>query len=117
MFCRFVRWRWAYLPRWEAWKDQFVAYLALKGVDDHDDMYKALMCLGGPDVRKMAKNVSTNEGNILDNRYRAAMESLDDYYSPRMSMRYERFKFRKLLFNHKEKLDQFVIRLNTQAAL
>ncbi|XP_062707374.1 uncharacterized protein LOC134287974 [Aedes albopictus] len=101
--------------RWEEWKGQFLAYLALKGVTDHEELYNALMCFGGPDVRKIAKNVEIT-GNILDNRYRAAMEALDNYFSPRMSLRYERYKFRQLKFNPKEKLDQFVLRLKTQAA-
>lgn len=33
-----------------------------------------------------------------------------------MSQRYERFKFRQLMFNPNEKIDQFVIRLKEQAA-
>ncbi|XP_062713131.1 uncharacterized protein LOC134290111 [Aedes albopictus] len=101
--------------RWEEWKGQFLAYLALKGVTDHEELYNALMCFGGPDVRKIAKNLEIT-GNILDNRYRAAMEALDNYFSPRMSLRYERYKFRQLKFNPKEKLDQFVLRLKIQAA-
>lgn len=80
-------------------------------------MYKALMCFGGADVRKVAQNISTTEGCVLDNPYRAAMEALDDYYSPRMTLRYERFKFRQIQFLPNEKLDQFVIRLRSQAVL
>ncbi|XP_062542319.1 uncharacterized protein LOC134210288 [Armigeres subalbatus] len=102
--------------RWDEWKGQFVAYLALKGVIDHEELYNALMCFGGPDVRKIAKNIEVT-GGILDNKYRAAMEALDNYFAPRMSLRYERNKFRQLKFNHKEKLDQFVLRLKTQAAV
>lgn len=102
--------------RWEEWKSQFGAYVALKGVNDHDELYNALMCFGGPDVRKIATNVEVSE-QVLDNRYRAAMETLDNYFSPRMSLRYERYKFRQLKFNPKEKLDQFVLRLKRQAAL
>ncbi|XP_062700807.1 uncharacterized protein LOC134285002 [Aedes albopictus] len=103
--------------RWDLWKDQFRAYLALKNVTDHDEMYKALMCFGGPDVRKIAQNVPTTVSNIMDNPYRIAMNALDNYYAPRMSLRYERFKFRQMMFNPNEKLDQFVIRLRSQAAL
>ncbi|XP_062700472.1 uncharacterized protein LOC134284921 [Aedes albopictus] len=80
-------------------------------------MYKALMCFGGADVRKIAKTVSVKDDNVMDNPYRAAIDALDNYYSPRMSLRYERFKFRQLQFNPKEKLDQFLIRLRTQAEL
>lgn len=102
--------------RWELWKDQFVSYLILKGIDDHDDMFKALMCFGGSDVRKIARDVTVSESAILDNRYRLAMEVLDNYYSPKMSQRYERFRFRQLMFNPNEKIDQFMIRLKEQAA-
>ncbi|XP_062541844.1 uncharacterized protein LOC134209837 [Armigeres subalbatus] len=103
--------------RWDMWKDQFSAYLALKNVCDHEEMFRALMCFGGPDVRKIAQNVSLPDGNIMDNRYRLAMDALDGYYAPRMSLRYERFKFRQMKFDPHEKLDHFVIRLRSQAAL
>ncbi|XP_062701896.1 uncharacterized protein LOC134285333 [Aedes albopictus] len=103
--------------RWESWRDQFVSYLALKGVDDHGEMYRALMCFGGSDVRKIAQNVGIDASCVLDNPYRAAMEMLDNYYAPRMSLRYERFKFRQLQFNPHETLDQFTLRLRSQASL
>ncbi|XP_062540195.1 uncharacterized protein LOC134208143 [Armigeres subalbatus] len=79
-------------------------------------MFNAVMCFGGSDVRKIARDVSVSESAILDNRYRKAMEILDNYYSPRMTQRYERFMFRQLVFNPNEKIDQFVIRLKEQAA-
>ncbi|XP_062538486.1 uncharacterized protein LOC134206777 [Armigeres subalbatus] len=103
--------------RWEAWKDQFLAYLALKSVEDHDEKFKALMCFGGTDVRKIAQTAKFGKSHLLDNSFRAAMEVLDEYYSPRMSLRYERFRFRQMIFNPHEKLDHFVIRLRSQAAL
>lgn len=103
--------------RWESWRDQFVSYLALKGIDDHDEMHRALMCFGGSDVRKVAQNVCADEHCVLDNPYHAAMETLDNYYAPRMSIRYERFKFRQMQFNPNEKLDQFTMRLRSQASL
>nr|XP_029720638.1 uncharacterized protein K02A2.6-like [Aedes albopictus] len=53
----------------------------------------------------------------MDNAYRSVLEALDNYYAPRMTLRYERFKFRQMTFNPKEKLDQFVVRLRAQAAV
>lgn len=93
-----------------------MAYLDLKGVRDPDEKHKALLCFGGPDVRKIAKDVVASD-RLMDNQYRAAMEALDNYYSPRMSLRYERFKFRQMTFSPNEKVDQFVVRLKTQAAV
>ncbi|XP_058463344.1 uncharacterized protein LOC131437764 [Malaya genurostris] len=102
---------------WEAWKEQFMAYLALKSVEDHDEKYKALMCFGGPDVRKIAQTAKFEGSYVIDNPFRAAMDVLDDYYSPRMSLRYERFRFRQIKFNPHEKLDHFIVRVRSQAAL
>ncbi|XP_062538245.1 uncharacterized protein LOC134206535 [Armigeres subalbatus] len=102
--------------RWEEWRDQFVAYLDLKKVHDCDEKHKALLCFGGPDIRKIAKDVVVSD-NLMDNQYRATMEALDNYYSPRMSLRYERLKFRQMTFSPNERLDQFVVRLKTQAAM
>ncbi|XP_055543125.1 uncharacterized protein LOC129728698 [Wyeomyia smithii] len=99
--------------RWEERKAQFVAYLDLKGVQDTNEKHKALVCFGGPDVRKIAKNI-VGDG-ALEDPYQVAMQALDDFYSPRMSLHYERFKFRQLTFNPKEKVDQFVLRLKSQA--
>ncbi|XP_062550803.1 uncharacterized protein LOC134215690 [Armigeres subalbatus] len=75
------------------------------------------MCFGGTDVRKIAQTAKFGKSHLLDNSFRAAMEVLDEYYSPRMSLRYERFRFRQMIFNPHEKLDHFVIRLRSQAAL
>lgn len=87
----------------------------MKGVRNTDEKYKTLLCFGGPDVRKIAKDVVVS-GSLMDNQYRAAMEALDNYYSPRMSLRYERFKFRQTTFNPNEKIDRFVVTLTTLAA-
>ena len=46
--------------RWDDWKDQFTAYLSMKGIDDHDEKFRALMCYGGPDIRKIAKTVTVD---------------------------------------------------------
>ncbi|XP_062702342.1 uncharacterized protein K02A2.6-like isoform X3 [Aedes albopictus] len=102
--------------RWEEWRDQFIAYLDLKGISDVEEKHKALLCFGGPDERKIAKDVAVS-GNLMDNAYRSVLEALDNYYAPRMTLRYERFKFRQMTFNPKKKLDQFVVRLRAQAAV
>lgn len=46
--------------RWEAWKDQFLAYMALKRINAHDEMFNALQCFGGPDIRKVIKTCGEN---------------------------------------------------------
>ena len=101
--------------RWSKWRENFDAYLAWKQIDDHEEKFRTLMMFGGPDVRKVIAKVNGVE-NPLDNRYRVAVNLLDDYFIPRVSKTYERQKFRQMTPMETEKLDTFVIRLKQQAA-
>lgn len=65
-------------------------------------------------MRKIIKTCGDNE---MDDIFREALDALDNYYSPKMSLRYERYRFRQMIFNPHEKLDHFVIRLRSQANL
>lgn len=102
--------------RWEKWREHFDAYLAWKSIDDHEEKFTSLMLFGGPDIRKIIAQVQSDEQHALDNRYRAAMALLDDYYIPRLSKTYERQKLREMKPNPGEKMDTFVIKLKKQAA-
>lgn len=73
------------------------------------------MMFGGADIRRIASKVSEAE-HIIDNRYRIAMNLLDDYFVPRVSKTFERQKFRQILPTPQEKLDTYVVRLKHQAA-
>lgn len=54
---------------------------------------------------------------MLDNPYQEAMEILDNYYDPRMSLCYKRFRFLQLQINPHDTLDQFTMRLRSQESL
>lgn len=102
--------------RWERWREQFEAYLSWKDVNDQEEKFKSLMMFGGPDIRKVIKQVNFDEGHVMENRYHMAMTTLDAYFVPRLSKTYERQKFREMRPSPGEKFDTFVIRLRKQAA-
>lgn len=102
--------------RWEKWREHFEAYLAWKDVENHEDKFKNLLMFGGPDIRKVIKDVQTDENHAVENRYHVAMTILDDYFVPKHSRTYERQQFREMKPAAGEKFDSFVIRLKRQAA-
>ncbi|XP_065073012.1 uncharacterized protein LOC135697317 [Ochlerotatus camptorhynchus] len=102
--------------RWEKWREHFEAYLAWKDVDNQEEKFKSLMMFGGPDIRKVVKQVHVDESHAMENRYHIAMSMLDDYFVPRLSKTFERQKFREMKPAVGEKFDTFVIRLKKQAA-
>lgn len=101
--------------RWEKWREHFEAYLEWTNVVDHDEKFKTLMLFGGSDVRRVVSKINVDDSHPLDNRYRAALQLLDEYFIPRVSKTYERQKFRQMAPEANEKLDRFAIRLKKQA--
>lgn len=101
--------------RWEKWREQFDAYLSWKDIDSHEDKFKTLMMFGGPDIRRIVSNVAEVGSGTIDNRYRIAVNLLDEYFVPRVSKTFERQKFRQMVPTSQEKLDAFVVRLKHQA--
>lgn len=102
--------------RWEKWREHFEAYLEWKNVVDHEEKYKTLMLFGGSDVRRVVSKLQVDGSHPMDNRYRAALQLLDEYFIPRVSRTFERQRFRQMIPEANEKLDKYVIRLRKQAA-
>lgn len=102
--------------RWEKWREQFDAYLFWKNIEDHEEKFRSLMLFGGPDVRKIIGKIVVDDEHVINNRYRTALDLLDEYFIPRVSKAYERQKFRQMIPCDKEKLDAFVVNLKKQAA-
>lgn len=73
------------------------------------------MMFGGPDVRRITSKVAEVRSGTIDNRYRIAVNLLDEYFVPRVSKTFERQKFRTMTPMPQEKLDTFVVRLKHQA--
>lgn len=101
--------------RWEKWREHFEAYLEWTNVIDHEEKFKTLKLFGGPDVRRIVSKVEVDSSHPFDNRYRVALQLLDEYFIPRVSKTYERQKFRQMAPEPNEKLDKFAIRLKKQA--
>ncbi|XP_055527470.1 uncharacterized protein K02A2.6-like [Wyeomyia smithii] len=101
--------------RWEKWREHFEAYLDWTNVVDHDEKFKCLMLFGGSDIRKIVSKVQIDDSHPLNNRYRTALQLLDEYFIPRVSKTYERQTFRQMVPEANEKLDEFAIRLKKQA--
>lgn len=78
--------------------------------------YRALMCFGGSDVRKIAQNVGIIQATYLTTRTGRQWRCWT-ITMPLVCHTFERFKFRQLQFNPHETLDQFTLRLQSQASL
>nr|XP_029730111.1 uncharacterized protein LOC115267328 [Aedes albopictus] len=101
--------------RWEEWKKQFDAYVNWRGIEDHEAKFKTLALFGGPDIRRIIDRIDVDENHPIENRYHLAIEALDGYFIPRISIAFELQKFRQASPLPGENIERFVFRLRKLA--
>lgn len=101
--------------RWEEWRKQFEAYLEWRGIEDHETKFRNLALFGGADIRRIIEQVEVDDEHPIENRYHLAIEALDGYFIPRVSIAFELQKFRQASPLPGESIEKFVFRLRKLA--
>ncbi|XP_062709329.1 uncharacterized protein LOC134288445 [Aedes albopictus] len=101
--------------RWEEWKKQINAYVDWRGIEDHEAKFKTLALFGGPDIRRIIDQIDVDENHLIENRYHLAIETLDGYFIPRISIAFELQKFRQASPLPGENIEKFAFRLRKLA--
>nr|XP_029734617.1 uncharacterized protein LOC115269943 [Aedes albopictus] len=101
--------------RWEEWKKQFNAYVDWRGIEDHEAKFKTLALFGGPDIRRIIDQIDVDENHLIENRYHLAIETLDGYFIPRISIAFELQKFQQASPLPGENIEKFAFRLRKLA--
>lgn len=96
--------------RWKEWRDQFDFYAAAADIKDKKQKRALLLHLSGPTVQKVFKGLS-DTGDDFD----TAATKLDEHFSPKKNIRFERYRFKQARQQQGESLDQFTSRLRLLA--
>lgn len=118
----------ALAPRWKKWKSAFNYFVVGKGVTNIAQKQALLLHCAGMDVQELyatlpdlvipppapGLNGNPPEAPPLLNDYEKTLKKLDDYFTTKVNVPYERHVFRQLK-QEEETVDQFVTRLRRQA--
>ncbi|KAL7648278.1 UNVERIFIED_CONTAM: hypothetical protein RMT77_000184 [Armadillidium vulgare] len=97
---------------WKKWRAGFQYYLTATGVENNAQQKAMLLHVAGTEVQEVYATMSMSD----DDSYSAILTALDSKFSPKVSIRYERFLFRKALQESNESTDAYVTRLRKLAA-
>ncbi len=98
--------------RWGKWVSSFKLYLMASGIKDDAQKRALLLHLGGSDVQDI---FATMEDTGEDKDYDVALTKLNDYFTPKKNVPYERHIFRQAVQEQGESVDSFVSRLKQLA--
>ena len=103
--------------RWRRWKKAFQFYVDGRGVTAATRKKALLLHRASMDVQEVFETL-TDPGaptGETDNDYKAALRTLDAYFTPQVNIPYERHIFRHMKQDEHETVDQFVVWLSNQA--
>ncbi|KAB7501278.1 hypothetical protein Anas_13347, partial [Armadillidium nasatum] len=98
--------------RWKKWRAGFQYYLTATGVENAAQQKAMLLHVAGTEVQEVYATMSRSD----DDSYSDILTALDSKFSPKVSIRYERFLFRKAIQESNESTDSYVTRLKKLAA-
>lgn len=90
-------------PRWKRWKRAFTFYITSRGITDDEQKTALLLHTAGMDVQDLFETLptlqpSTNstDTTTTQSKYELTMKTLDDYFTPKVNVPYERHIFRQI---------------------
>lgn len=104
--------------RWLQWKRALNIYLTASNIDSLETKKAILLHSGRIGLQDIFYRIRElqESGNATDNIvYDISIKKLDNYFSPRKNLLYERHLFRLLRQENGEKFNQFILRLRNQA--
>ncbi len=97
--------------RWTKWLRGFKLFLRAKGVTDDQQKVALLLHSGGYELQDLFFTLGGDDTGTFDN----ATKTLDDHFTPKKNIPYERYLFRKMRQAVDESVDEFVYRLRRKA--
>ena len=108
-------------PRWKRWRKSFQFFVEAKGIEEAKQKKALLLHCAGVDVQEIFEALDNSEAGVsskaskTDDEYEIALKILDEYFSPKANVPYERHVFRQMKQEDGETVDQFVVKLKNQA--
>ena len=98
--------------RWKRWKRAFNLYVTSKGVTNESQKVALLLHSGGMELQEIYYTLVPEDQETTFNDCLAA---LDNYFTPKVNVPFERHVFRQMQQLEGETIDQFVCRLRQKA--
>ena len=98
--------------QWKRWKRAFNLYVASNGVTNEDQKIALLLHSGGMELQEIYYTLVPEDNATTFNDCLAA---LDNYFTPKVNVPFERHVFRQMQQTEGETIDQFVCRLHQKA--
>ncbi|XP_068707557.1 uncharacterized protein [Montipora foliosa] len=98
--------------RWKRWKRAFNLYVASKGVTNEGQKIALLLHSGGMELQEIYYTLVPEDNETTFNNCLAA---LDNYFTPKVDVPFERHVFRQMQQTEGKTIDQFVCRLHQKA--
>ena len=98
--------------RWKRWKRAFNLYVASKGVTNEGQKIALLLHSGGMELQEIYYTLVPED---IETTFNDCLAALDNYFTPKVNVPFERHVFRQMQQMEGETIDQFVCRLRQKA--
>ena len=98
--------------RWKRWKRAFNLYVASKGVTNEGQKVTLLLHSGGIELQEIYYTLVSED---QDTSFNVCVVVLDNYFTPKVNVPFERHVFRQIQKMEGGTIDQFVCRLHQKA--
>ena len=98
--------------RWKRWKRAFNLYVASKGVTNEGQKIALLLHSGGMELQEIYYTLVPED---IETTFNDCLAALDNYFTPKVNVPFERHVFRQMQQIEGETIDQFVCRLRQKA--
>ena len=98
--------------RWKRWKRAFNLYVASKGVTNEGQKVALLLHSGGIELQEIYYTLVSED---QDTSFNDCVAVLDNYFTPKVNVPFERHVFRQMQKMEGGTIDQFVCRLRQKA--
>ena len=99
--------------RWKRWKRAFHLYVASKGITNQAQKVALLLHSGGMELQEIFYTLAPEDE--AQNNFDNCVAILDNYFTPKVNVPFERHGFRQMAQLQSETIDQFVCRLRQKA--
>ena len=103
--------------RWKRWRKSFEFFVEAQGIEGAKQKKALLLHCAGVDVQEIFGALDNSDIKVSSkaDEYDIALKMLDEHFSPKANVPYERHVFRQMRQEDGETIDQFVVKLKNQA--
>ena len=95
---------------WEEWIEHFEDELTYLEINNITDKISALKIFGGPEIKKLIRNLPEAESEEGDDDYRKVKRKLENHFLPKRNKHHARYTFSKERLNSQESIANYAAR-------